>query len=112
MASEEKNRVVENVKILAGIDDNLQDKVIKTLETMTRNQLVMLVDENSVPPKLEPIVQHVTLSRFNRLGNEGYSSYSQEGESISYPSSDFDEYNGIISHYLADRHRGRILMWD
>lgn len=107
----EENDVLNSVKILAGIKDDLQDEVIRTLTSMTESQLAMLVDEDEVPTKLQPIVQHVVLSRYNRLGNEGYSSYSQEGESISYPSSDFDEYQTTISRYMADRQRGKILLW-
>ncbi|CAK1254988.1 hypothetical protein R55227_BLOPHJLP_01688 [Fructobacillus tropaeoli] len=107
----DKPSVLDTVKTLAGIKDNLQDDVIKTLEVMTRDQLAMMVDEQSVPDKLEPIVKNVVLARFNRLGNEGYSSYSQEGESISYPSSDFDEYASTISRYMAEQNRGKIIMW-
>ncbi|GAP04947.1 phage head-tail connector protein [Fructobacillus tropaeoli] len=107
----DKPSVLDTVKTLAGIKDNLQDYVIKTLEVMTRDQLAMMVDEQSVPDKLEPIVKNVVLARFNRLGNEGYSSYSQEGESISYPSSDFDEYSLTISRYMAEQNRGKIIMW-
>lgn len=107
----DKPSVLDTVKTLAGIKDNLQDDVIKTLEVMTRDQLAMMVDEQTVPQKLEPIVKNVVLARFNRLGNEGYSSYSQEGESISYPSSDFDEYSSTISRYMAEQNRGKIIMW-
>lgn len=107
----DKPSVLDTVKTLAGIKDNLQDDVIQTLELMTRDQLAMMVDEQSVPDKLEPIVKNVVLARFNRLGNEGYSSYSQEGESISYPSSDFDEYSSTISRYMAEQNRGKIIMW-
>ena len=107
----DKPSVLDTVKTLAGIKDNLQDNVIQTLEVMTRDQLAMMVDEQSVPDKLEPIVKNVVLARFNRLGNVGYSSYSQEGESISYPSSDFDEYSSTISRYMAEQNRGKIIMW-
>lgn len=103
--------VLDTVKTLAGITDNVQDNVITTLETMTRSQLAMLVDEVTVPTKLEPIIQHVVLARYNRLGNEGYSSFSQEGESISYPNSDFDEYATTIARYMSERNRGKIIMW-
>lgn len=103
--------VLDTVKTLAGINDNVQDNVITTLETMTRSQLAMLVDETTVPDKLEPIIQHVVLARYNRLGNEGYSSFSQEGESISYPNSDFDEYATTIARYMSERNRGKIIMW-
>ena len=60
-------KVVNTVKLLAGITDNEQDDVILALEEMTRNQLSMMVDETSVPPPLEAVVLPVTLARFNRL---------------------------------------------
>lgn len=108
---ENQSGVVDKVKILAGITDNKQDTVISTLEEMTRNQLAMMVDERSVPPPLEAIVLPVTLARFNRLGNEGMQSYSQEGESITYPASDFDAYSSVIDRYIADGKRGKIVFF-
>ncbi len=109
---EQQSEVVEKVKILAGITDDKQDAVISILEEMTRNQLAMMVDERSVPPPLEAIVLQVTLARFNRLGNEGMQSYSQEGESITYPASDFDAYSSVIDRYIADSKRGKIVFFE
>ena len=60
----------------------------------------------SVPPPLEAVVLPVTLARFNRLGNEGMQSYSQEGESITYPASDFIEYADVIERYNTERNVG------
>lgn len=108
---ENQSEVVAKVKILAGITDDKQDAVISTLEEMTRDQLAMMVDERSVPPPLEAIVLQVTLARFNRLGNEGMQSYSQEGESITYPASDFDAYASVIDRYIADSKRGKIVFF-
>ncbi len=105
-------KVVNTVKLLAGITDNEQDDVILALEEMTRNQLSMMVDETSVPPPLEAVVLPVTLARFNRLGNEGMRSYSQEGESITYPASDFNEYADVIERYNTERKRGRIVFFN
>ena len=48
-------KVVNTVKLLAGITDNEQDDVILALEEMTRNQLSMMVDETSEPPPLEAV---------------------------------------------------------
>ncbi len=108
-------RVTNTVKLLAGIADNEQDDVILALEEMTRNQLSMMVDETSVPPPLEAVVLPVTLARFNRLGNEGMQSYSQEGESITYPASDFDEYTNVIERYNSEKNsekkRGKIVFF-
>ncbi|MEY8737191.1 phage head-tail connector protein [Lactobacillus sp. AN1001] len=108
---EYQSEVVAKVRILAGITDDKQDAVISTLEEMTRDQLAMMVDERSVPPALEAIVLQVTLARFNRLGNEGMQSYSQEGESITYPASDFDAYASVIDRYIADSKRGKIVFF-
>lgn len=108
---ENQSEVVAKVKILAGITDDKQDAVISTLEEMTRNQLAMMVDERSVPPPLQAIVLPVTLARFNRLGNEGMQSYSQEGESITYPASDFDAYSNVIDRYIAEEKRGKIVFF-
>lgn len=105
-------KVINTVKLLAGITDNKQDDVISALEEMTRNQLSMMVDERSVPPPLEAVVLPVTLARFNRLGNEGMQSYSQEGESITYPASDFNEYADVIDRYNTERKRGRIVFFN
>ena len=39
-------------------------------------------------------------------------SYSQEGESITYPASDFNEYADVIERYNTERKRGRIVFFN
>lgn len=103
--------VVEDVKTLAGITDDKQDKLIGILETMTRDQLTAMIDEGTVPKRLESVVLAVTVARYNRLGNEGQSSFSQEGESISYPASDFEPYADLIRKFTSDGQPGRIIFF-
>jgi len=38
-------------------------------------------------------------------------SYSQEGESITYPASDFDEYTNVIERYNSEKKRGKIVFF-
>ena len=42
-------------------------------------------------------------------------SYSQEGESITYPASDFDEYTNVIERYNSEKNsekkRGKIVFF-
>ncbi|WP_270376212.1 phage head-tail connector protein, partial [Enterococcus thailandicus] len=52
----------------------------------------------TVPAALNYIVVECTIKRFNRKGNEGMSSYGQEGESISYGKL-LDEFEDDISAY-------------
>ena len=73
------------------------DEKIDVIERLTRQRLVSLLKANEVPSNLEYIVSDITLKRFNRIGNEGMSSYQQEGLSISFPDSDFKEYADEIA---------------
>ena len=47
----------------------------------------------------DSVVYEVTLKRFNRIGQEGMQSYSQEGLSMAFPDSDFSEYQDEIEEY-------------
>lgn len=70
------------------------DEKLEVIERRTRERLLSILNssEDDVPNKLEYIVADITLKRFNRIGNEGMSSYSQEGLSMAFPDSDFEEY--------------------
>ncbi|MGC2935899.1 phage head-tail connector protein, partial [Enterococcus faecium] len=41
----------------------------------------------------------LSLKRFNRIGQEGMQSYSQEGLSMAIPDSDFSEYQNEIDEF-------------
>lgn len=104
--------VLDEVKKLIGLTDNLQDAQLRILEQLTTQQLQVLLDVDVVPPKYEFIITSVVVARFNRIGNEGMQSYSQEGESVSYSQSDFDPYRDIIDHATSTRRRGNIVFFD
>ena len=53
-----------------------------------------------VPDDLKYIVTDVSIMRFNRIGSEGLSSHSVEGESLSFASNDFEPYLDDIQSYL------------
>ena len=63
-----------------------------------------------VPPELEYIVCELAVIRFNRLGNEGLVSFSQEGESITY-GDDIAPYLSAIQEWnkrQKDNTKGRV----
>lgn len=80
------------------------DDKLEAIERLTRERLVVLlsVDED-VPDKFEYIVTDVSIKRFNRISNEGMKSYSQEGLSITFPDSDFDEYADEIRQFRKEQ---------
>lgn len=53
------------------------------------------------PEDLEYIIVEVAIKRFNRIGSEGFSSQSVEGESLSFNGDDFEEFNEDIAEYLS-----------
>ena len=82
-------------KLLSGsIDDKLE-----VIEKRTRERLASLLGVSVIPDSLEYIVFDVTNKRFNRVGQEGMSSYSQEGLSMDFPDSDFSEYQNEIDEF-------------
>lgn len=68
------------------------DGKLEVIERRTNERLKAIVGIGEIPSELEHISYEVTVKRFNRIGNEGMSSYSQEGLSVAFPESDFDEY--------------------
>jgi len=82
-------------KLLSGSTD---DK-LEVIERRTRERLASLLGVSVTPDSLEYIVFDVTNKRFNRVGQEGMSSYSQEGLSMAFPDSDFSEYQNEIDEF-------------
>lgn len=82
-------------KLLSGSTD---DK-LEVIEKRTRERLASLLGVSVIPDSLEYIVFDVTNKRFNRVGQEGMQSYSQEGLSMDFPDSDFSEYQNEIDEF-------------
>ncbi|ELC1185833.1 phage head-tail connector protein [Listeria monocytogenes] len=86
-------------QVLKLINGN-QEEQISVIKELTEKRLKAMLREETIPPQLDYIVTDVTLKRYNRIGNEGMSSYSQEGLSFSFPDSDFKEYVIEINYHL------------
>ena len=76
--------------------DGLLNLIIKNTTKALRFKLGLSVGK-VFPPELDYIVLEVCVRRYNRLKNEGMASYSQEGESITFKSDDFDDFQDDIS---------------
>jgi len=103
--------VLDDVKILLGISDTDLDEKLNLIIRHCEKQVLsyMPASVTEVPDVLSYIVTELAVTRFNRIGNEGMSSYSQEGESISFGSNDIGPYLPSIEAYLktvSDATRG------
>ncbi len=84
--------MLTEVKTLLGIEGQDLDDRLQVIINMTESRLQTLLGTASVPGSLSYIVTEVSVKRFNRIGSEGFTSHTVEGENISLASSDFDEY--------------------
>lgn len=96
------SKLTEDVKnLLTGtIDDKLE-----IIERRTEERLASLLGVSAIPQEFEYILYEVTLKRFNRIGQEGMQSYTQEGLSMAFPDSDFAEYQQVINEF-KDQDKG------
>lgn len=97
--------VIDDVKALLGIKD--EDDKLKVIITLTENRLKTLIGTQYVPEELEYIVTEVSISRFNRIGSEGVSSHSVEGETMAFTDNDFDAFADDIQAWRDSQEDGQ-----
>lgn len=94
--------MLEDIKELLGISESdiTMDTRLTIILNATKNRLKVLLGGLEVPEDLNYIVTDVSIMRFNRIGSEGLSSHSVEGESQSFANNDFEPYMDDIQSYL------------
>lgn len=102
----------EELKSLLGLGTDEKDGLLSTIVGFTEARLrVLLGGVEEVPPELEYIVYELAVIRFNRIGAEGMSAHSVEGESISFSDDDFLRFQSDIDAYLdsvSESKRGKV----
>ena len=104
--------MLEEIKIILGIADNALDSQLNIIIANTKARLKMLLGGLDVPENLNYVVTEVSVKRFNRIGSEGITSHTVEGESMSFSDDDFAEFAGDIQAYLdsvAAAKKGKVL---
>lgn len=87
---------ISDVKTLKGIQDNLQDALLETLERLTVAHFKAYTGVSEVPNDLEFIIIEVMVKRYNKLDAEGFTSKTVEGLSMSFSVNDFEVYDAIF----------------
>lgn len=99
--------VIEQVKTLLGISDDLQDNLLKVIEKLTESHFKAYTGKTDVPDELTFIIVEVIVKRFNRLGAEGMTSQGMEGLSMSFSLNDFEDYSEVFKrHYKSEFNAG------
>ena len=106
--------MLENLKLLLGFEasDADKDTLLKLIISQTTSRLKILLGGLEPPEELDYIILNVSTVRYNRIGSEGLSSHSVEGESQTFSNSDFDGYMDEIEAFLVNQKastRGRMV---
>lgn len=105
--------MLNELKVMLGIDANdtgIDDR-LKLIISAATARLKMLLGGVEPPESLDYIIRDVSIIRFNRIGSEGMTSHTVEGESITFAASDFDAFADDIQAFLdnqKDSARGRV----
>ena len=89
--------LLNRIKTLLQIQDN--DELIYEIVEITKEKILNYINQEELPSELEFILVEMAISRFNKIGSEGFSSESTDGKSISYED-DFEMYKQYLDDYL------------
>lgn len=97
--------MLNDLKMMLGLSrfDNDLDEKLELIIANTRARLKLLLGGIEPPDSMDHIILEVSIIRFNRIGSEGMTSHSVEGESYSFTDGDFDGYSDEIQAFLDDQ---------
>lgn len=96
---------LSKLKTALQLNDNEHDDLLQLYLDDATDFLKLrlsLKDSENLPLAMEAIVRGAAVKKFNRFKNEGMSSYSQDGESITFTANDFAEWQDEIDQWRKD----------
>lgn len=84
--------IIDDVAVLLGFPEEKPNRTLDVIIRLTTNRLKTLLDVEEVPNELEYIITEVSIVRYNKIGSEGVTSHSVEGETMSFSDNDFKGY--------------------
>lgn len=98
--------MLENIKLMLGINDSDIDERLNLIIANATSRLKMLLGGIEPPDELGYIIVDVAVARFNRIGSEGLTSHTVEGESLSFCEDDFAAFSADIQAFLDKQESG------
>lgn len=100
----EETTLLDDIKTALSITSDDRDKLLSLIIKRTTQRLKskLHLTSEDVPSSLEFILFEVSIRRYNRMSNEGMTSYSQDGESITFNDDDFAGFEDDITNYLKE----------
>lgn len=104
--------MLETLKMLLGLEnDESKDDLLTVIIKLVTARLRLLLGGIEPPEEMEHIIIDVAIARFNKIGSEGLSSHSVEGETMSFTNDDFEGFSAEIQAFLdgqKDNSRGKV----
>ena len=100
--------MLEKLKLLLGLEraDTSMDGQLNLLLSFAAARLQALLGGIEPPESMEYIIVEVAVRRFNRIGSEGLSGHTVEGESLQFADSDFAGFSDEIQAFLETQKSG------
>ena len=97
--------MLSNLIILLGLNESELDDAMKAKLNLIISgataRLKLLLGGAEPPEEMNHIILDVSAARFNRIGSEGLTSHTVEGESLSFSENDFDQFSDEIQAWLS-----------
>ena len=108
--------MLSNLIILLGLDESELDEAMKAKLNLIISgetaRLKLLLGGAEPPEEMNHIILDVSAARFNRIGSEGLTGHTVEGESLSFDDNDFEQFSDEIQAWLEqqkDSGRGKLV---
>lgn len=82
------------------IEDTAKDALLKLIISGATSRLQLRLGGLEPPESMNHIILEVAIARYNRVGSEGLTSHTVEGESMSFSDNDFAGYEDEIQAFL------------
>ena len=93
---------LERLRIILGVEN--QDDLLLEILRITEERILAYTGFSDIPDDLQWLLVELAAQRFNRIGSEGFSSESVDGNSVSYDTinDSIGEYKAFLDNYVKE----------
>ena len=93
---------LKRLRIILGVEN--QDDLLLEILRVTEERLLSYTGLRDLPDDLQWLLVELAAQRFNRIGSEGFSSESVDGNSVSYDTinDSIGEYKAFLDNYIKE----------
>lgn len=97
---------LSQIKSLLGVTD--QDEILTTVVELIEQRLKSKIGQDNVPPELQYIVVEASISRFNRINDEGKTSATENEVSSTWQTDDLAPFAADIADWVAQNNEDKL----